>query len=113
MMMLGALMLVCIPMGLLFRPISNNKSERPDIQHDEEALGKTYGGADLDCTEETATCTTHCQLLVRQLMPKCPKMLYDLVFITCLLSNFLMNIGFAVPYVYTVVSMKFIMVSLT
>ena len=105
MIMLSALMLACIPFSLLFRPISNNKCARPDIQDNEETLGTKYGGVATDSTEETTTCTSHCILLMRKMMPKCPEILYDVVFITCLLSNFFMNIGFAVPFVYTVVSM--------
>ena len=99
MMMIGAIVLACVPLGILFKPIANNKVARPNLQHSEKALEKNYGAADLDSINEDTTCTRYCPLL-----PKCPYIVYDAVFITCLLSNLLMNIGFAVPYVYTMVS---------
>ena len=40
-------------------------------------------------------------------IPKCPKIVYDVGFITCMVSHFLISIGKAVPYVYTVVSMRY------
>ena len=40
-------------------------------------------------------------------IPKYPKIVYDIAFITCMVSHFLISIGKAVPYVYTVVSMRY------
>ena len=102
MMMIGALMLACVPLGLLFNPIANDKSESMSIQKNEKATGTN---PNLDNAIETPTCTKYYSSFVTTVMSKCPRKLCDAVFTICLLSNFLMNVGFAVPYVYTVVSM--------
>ena len=105
MMMIGALMLACLPLGLLFKPIANDKSESMSIQKNDVAMGTNPGSDYLDNAHETSSCTTCLSLFVTTVKTKCPGKLYDAVFSICLLSNFLMNVGFAVPYVYTVVSM--------
>ena len=91
MMMIGGLMLACVPLGLVFRPIENKKLKTVTAQHHNA----------LDTANEE---NSHgCSIFLRRLTPKCPAILHDTVFIICLLSNFLTNLGFAVPYVYTVV----------
>ena len=100
MMILGALMLACIPLGMSFRPLA--VSERPEIK-EEENIEANHNGADV--TDDSGK--IYLIKLIFHNIPKPPKILYSPVFITCLVAHILMNVGYSVPYVYTVVSMKF------
>ena len=97
MMLLGTLMLACIPLGILFRPIANKV---PSVHQDEKSTSTPDLDDKLDCTKRGAT-SGQCCLLLGKLMPTCSGVL-----IICCLSNFLFNLGFAAPYVYTVVRKK-------
>ena len=90
-MMMGAFMLVCVPLGFLFKPISDNnpESERPTTT----------------CDDEEAFCTRFCSIFTRAQIPKIPDILHDAVFTICLLSNFLANVAFPAAYMYTMVCM--------
>ena len=102
MMMIGALMLACVPFGLLFTPIATNEPEKA-VVHQDVKSSKMQNA--INALINSNDGNTGCNLLyVKRLLPKCPAILHDPVFATCLLSNFLTNVGFAVPYVYTVVS---------
>ena len=91
-MMMGGFMLICVPLALLFKPISDNKpeSERPTTT--------TWD-------DENTFCTRFCSSLTGTQIPKIPDILYDPVFNLCLLSNFLANVAYPVAYSYTMVSM--------
>ena len=102
MMMIGALMLACVPLGFLFKPIATNEPEKATAKNDEKSLRMKKEIKDSDSTDEEITGC--CPLFLKTSIPKYPIIMHDAVFATCLLSNFLTNIGFAVPYVYTVVS---------
>ena len=103
MMTLGALMLTCIPLAMSFRPLATAKSEIPEICNEKEKVESNHDGANI--TDDSGQ--SNFMKLILQKIPKPPKILYNPVFITCLAANILMNIGYSVPYVYTVVSMKF------
>ena len=91
MMLIGTLVLACIPLGMLFRPIINDTKETSKY----EKCTKISGGVDeFDKTNKGVPVPNNCALPM-------PKLL-----IPCLLSSILFNVGFAVPYVYTVVSIK-------
>ena len=99
MMLMGSLMLACIPLGILFRPIKNENPGKLNVQQEEKPkkiIGHTI--AEFEAINKGATSVGYCPSL-RKIMPKCSTAL-----ITCLLSSFLFNIGFAAPIVYTVVS---------
>ena len=102
MMILGALMLACTPLGMTFRPLAASNSERPEIKA-EENMAANHDGADV--TDESGK--INLIKLIFQKIPKPPKVLCSPVFITCLVAHISMNIGYSVPYVYTIVSMKF------
>ena len=92
MMMIGALMFACVPLGLLFRPIEYKEPEELSNKPDEK------------CTDDNNDDgSTH---VWKRLITKFPTILSNAVFLTCILSNFLTNVGIAVPYVYTLVSNK-------
>ena len=101
-MILGALMLACIPMSILFRPIEITNLEKSDISNEGENLGANHVGACM--TDDDST--SHFMTIFSKFMPKFPAILFDVVFITCLVTNTLVNIGYAVPYLYTLVSIK-------
>ena len=87
-MLMGPFLLVCAPLGLVFKPISDNSSK--------------IEGPWETSIEEKAFCTRFCSLSPQ--LPKLPNILCDRVFIICLLATFLANIGFPVAYSYTMVS---------
>ena len=88
MMLIGTLVLACIPLGMLFRPII---SDTQDTSKDEKC---TKISGYVDEFDKANKGPNNCALPM-------PKLL-----IPCLLSSILFNVGFAVPYVYTVVSIK-------
>ena len=95
MMLIGILVLACIPLGILFRPIANNTQRTSKY----EKCTKISGCVDdVDRSNKGVTVPNNCALPM-------PKLL-----IPCLLSSILFNVGFAVPYVYTVVNEKIIIV---
>ena len=98
--MMGALLLVCVPLGLLLKPISdkNSKSERP--------MASSSGDFDRNKDEENLD-SGFCASFVfqRPQIPKFPKILYAPVVAICFLANFVANIGYPVAFSYTVVSM--------
>ena len=96
MMILGALMLTCIPLAMSFRPLATAKFERPEIFNEKEKVEANHGGANV----------TDAKKSILQKSPQLSYMLYNPVFITCLVTSTLVNIGYAVPYLYTVVSIK-------
>ena len=104
MMMIGALMLVCVPLGLLFKPLAGDDAESLSVQNKEKGTVVKAKIGHLDIDSETAS-EKRCPWmfgttkLLKSLIKLC-----GIVFTICLASNFFMNIGFSVPYVYTVVS---------
>ena len=82
-MIIGALVLLCIPLGLLFKPIKDNKSHQ-STETCEETTGRDKG----------TNWAGHLDLL------------YDYKFILVILSTLLANIGITIPYAFTVVSTK-------
>ena len=108
-MIIGTLVLFCIPLGLLFRPIQDNKShqstETCEETEERGELGNTHTGlATIDCFG----CITAC---VTKMEKGYIDLLYDAKFIIFMLSNVLTNIGFAVPFAYTMVIVKRIKLS--
>ena len=89
-MILGTFLLGCVPLGLLFKPISDN--------YEHERTTSTCSG--LVNTDEKTNCTRFCSMF------KFSNILYDPVFAIVLLANFLANIGFPIAYSYAVVSMS-------
>ena len=88
-MIIGALVLFCIPLGLLFKPIKDNKSHQSPETYDET-----------DGRDKRMNWEGYIDLL------------YDAKFILFMLSTLLANIGTTVPFAYTVVSTKQIKCSL-
>ena len=102
MMMIGALMLACVPFGLLFRPIATKEPEKAVVNQDVESLKMQN---EINALDNSNDGNTGCSALhVKRLLPKYPAILHDPVFATCLIQNILTNVGFAIPYQYTVVS---------
>ena len=100
----GALVIFCIPLGLLFKPIQDNKSHQSTETCEETdgrgELGNTHSGlATIDCCGCISACVTKMEKGYIDL-------LYDAKFILLMLSNLLTNIGFAVPFAYAVVIVK-------
>ena len=89
-MILGAFLFGCVPIGLLFKPISDNY----------EPARTMSTCSDLVNIDEENNCTRFCSIF------KFPNILYDPVFTFVLLANFLANIGFPIAYSYAVVSMS-------
>ena len=89
-MILGVSMLGCVPLGLLWKPISHN--------FERQRTTSTCSG--LVNTDEETISTRICSVF------KFPKILYDPVFAIVLLANVLANIGFPIPYSYAMVSMS-------
>ena len=100
----GALVIFCIPLGLLFKPIKAKKSHQST-----ETCEETDGGGELGNTQ-TAMATINCCGCISACVTKMGKgyidLLYDAKFILFMLSNLLTNIGFAVPFAYTMVVVK-------
>ena len=100
----GALVIFCIPLGLLFKPIQDNKSHQSTETCEETdgrgELGNTHSGlATIDCCGCISACVTKMEKGYIDL-------LHDAKFILLMLSNLLTNIGFAVPFAYAVVIVK-------
>ena len=87
-MMMGPFVLVCAPLGLLFKPVADNN---PKVE-----------GSWATSIEEKSICPRLCSLSSQ--IPKVPDILSDRVFIICLVATFLANIGYPVAYSYTIVS---------
>ena len=103
-MIIGALVLFCIPMSLLFKPIKeNNVHQSTETCEKTDGRGysaKTHTGlAVIDCFG----CISGC---VSMMGKGYSDLLHDAKFILFMLSNLLTNIGFAVPFAYTVVILK-------
>ena len=86
-MMMGPFVLVCAPLGLLFKPVADNS---PKI-----------GEPSATSIEEKSICPRFCCQI-----PKVPDILCHRMFIICSVATFLANIGFPVAYSYTMVSMR-------
>ena len=98
-MIIGALVLFCIPLGLLFKPINDDKSHQSA-----ESCEATDESGD---SENTAIHCFGCNsVCVTKMGEGYIDLLYDAKFILYVLSNLLTTIGFAVPYAYTVASLK-------
>ena len=109
MMILGALMLTCMPLAMSFRPLATAKSEIPEIcTNEKEKVESNHDGANI--SDDSGK--SYFMKYILQRIPMPSNILYNPVFITCLAANILMNIGYSVPYVYTVVSMKFIIIQI-
>ena len=104
MMMIGALMLVCVPLGLLFKPLAGDDAESLNVQHQEKGTVVKANIGQLDNDNETASEKKCPWLFFTTKLLKSRIKLCGILFTICLSSNFLMNMGFSVPYVYTVVS---------
>ena len=102
MMVLGALMFTCIPLAISFRPLEAVESERPESCNEQQKVEANHDGANV--TGDSGK--SYVMKSISQNIPKPPKILYNPMFITCLVANIFMNIGYSVPYVYTVVSME-------
>ena len=105
MMILSTLMLTCIPFGFLFKPIKQTKAERLDINAEKKVPKSNYGAAEM-AEQKKTNWRSYLETLIGKGIPKFPKIVYDIVFTTCMVSHILINFGKAVPYAYTVVSMK-------
>ena len=97
---LGVLVLFCIPLGILLKPIkgTNTPNHSTESREGTEETGDSGNNA-IDCFGQTS-------LLLAKMGNGYIELLYDAKFILFVLSNLLTNIGFAVPYAYTVASPK-------
>ena len=98
---IGALVLFCIPFGLLLKPINDNKShqstETCEEKEERGELGNKHTGlATIDCFGCLTPCVTKMEKVYVDL-------LFDAKFILLMLSNLLTNIGFGVPFAFAVV----------
>lgn len=103
-MIVGALVLLCIPLGLLFKPLKDSKSNKST-----ESCEETDTTCELGNTH-TQLATIKCRRCISVSVMKMGNgyidLLHDSKFILFMLSNLLTNIGFSVPFAYTVVSVK-------
>ena len=97
---LGVLVLFCIPLGILLKPIkyTNMPYQSTESSEGTEESGD-LGNNDIDCFGRTS-------LLFARMGNGYIDLLHDAKFLLFVLSNLLTNIGFAVPYAYTVASPK-------
>ena len=101
MMILGALNATSILFAMSFRPLAIAKYERSEKSCNEKKKVESNHDNVTDNIGKSNFMT-----LILQKIRQPSKVLYNPVFITCFVANILMNIGYLVPYVYTVVSMK-------
>ena len=103
-MIIGALVIFCIPLGLLFKPIKANKSHQST-----ETCEETDGRGELGNTN-TVLATINCCGCISACVTKMEKgyidLLYDAKFILFMFSNLLTNISFSVPFAYSMVIVK-------
>lgn len=93
-MIIGGFVIVCIPLGLLFKPTKDNTSSRSTKLYE-----RTVKKADIDCFSSISVYFT-------KMGESYIDLVYDMNFIIYMLSNLLANIGFAIPYAYTMASLK-------
>ena len=97
--MIGAVVLFCIPLGLLFKPIKDTKPNQST---------KSFEGTD-DNGDMRTTVLDYFRCIsvnVSKLGKQYIDLLSDVTFIIFVSSNLLAQIGIAVPYAFTVVSSK-------
>ena len=100
-MTIGAVLLFCIPVGLLLKPINENQSKQSN--------GTCEGTKECDDGEQQDMSCLGCIYIPDIEMGKgCIDLLYDAKFLLYLMSILLMNIGFSAPYAYTVESDTFL-----
>ena len=97
-MMLGVLMSMCVPLGLLFGPIETKEPERPTSIQQEETTTKING------KNNSSQWTNDDFKAWRLFIPNFPVVLQHAMFRIFLLSTFLTNLGLVVPYAYIVVN---------
>ena len=100
-MMIGVVVLLCIPLGFLFKPIKDNHFNQ---SNGNETLERTDECGDLG--HLSIDCCGCFSVSVTKKIKGYINLLYDAKFLLFLLSNFLTNIGSTVPYAYTVASLK-------
>ena len=107
---LGGIVLLCVPIGVIFKPIHNNSTS---ISSNIEAKGQTnikakspHDAMNFECSPSKVG--YHCHTFFAQISKKMINvdLIYNLIFIMFALSNFMSNIGLYVPYFYTMVSKK-------
>ena len=92
--MIGAVVLFCIPLGLIFKPIKDTKSVECCEGTDEKG---DQGNTSVDCFGRSS-------VFITKIGNGFIELLSDMNFILFVLSNLLTTTGFAVPYAYTVAS---------
>ena len=102
-MIIGAVVLLCIPLGLVFKPIKNIEFNRSN----ECCEGADESG---DLGNRANGCCGCNFVFVTKIGKGSIELLSDMKFILFVLSNLLTAIGFAVPYAYTVASSKKIII---
>ena len=86
---MGGIVLICVPLGTLFKPVPvNNMSVNSDVEVEEQICEKE------STVDEATSCKSGTNLM------------YDGIFIMFAISNFLTSFGFNIPYLYTVVRKK-------
>ena len=98
-MIIGALVLLCIPLGLLFKPIKDDKSQQSTEPCERDDLGNMKVLGNIGCFGCISVCAT-------KMGNGYIDLLYDARFILFTLSNMFANMGTAVAFVYTVVRTK-------
>ena len=102
-MIIGALVLLCIPLGILFKPMKDDKSHQPTENYKNvnprDELGNKHELAPIDCIGCISACAT-------KMGSGYIDLLVDTKFILFTLANVFINIGSAIPFVYTVVIAK-------
>ena len=86
---MGGIVVLCAPLGTLYKPVPiNNMSVNSDVEVEEQISER----------ENTLDKATNCK--------SDTNLIYDGIFITFAVSNFLTSFGLNIPYLYTVVSSK-------
>ena len=97
-MMIGALMSMCVLLGLLFRPIETKEPERSTTNQKEETT------QEVNREKNISQCANDEIKTWRRFIPHFPVVLQDAKLLVFLLSTIVTNLGLYVPYSFAVVS---------
>ena len=107
---LSGIVLLCVPIGALFKPIQNDSTAvNSNIEAKEQTLirAKSLCGAmNFKCSPSKVGYCCHAFFAQISATMIDWDLICNLIFIMFALSNFMSNIGLYVPYFYTVVSKK-------
>ena len=105
---LGGIVLLCVPISALFKPIQNNSTAiSTNIEAKEQTIIKAkslHDAKSYECSPSKVGYYCHTFFAQISKMMIDVDLMYNLIFIMFALSNFMSNIGLYVPYFYTMVS---------